>query len=57
MDFNKLVNDLVTATTALKEIAKGEGRFSRDHHEHASNTIDDMKELATTALAKIEEGE
>lgn len=36
---------------ALKEIAKGEGRFSTDHLKHASNTIDDMKDLATAAIA------
>lgn len=31
---------------ALREIAKGEGRFSLDHHEHACNTIEDMKAIA-----------
>lgn len=35
---------------ALVEIAKGEGRFSQDHFQHAKNTIEDMTELAETAL-------
>jgi hypothetical protein len=39
---------------ALKQIAKGEGRYSQDPLTHASNTIDDMKELAKAALAKAE---
>jgi len=37
----------------LEEISKGEGRYSMDKLEHASNTIEDMKELAINAL-KIE---
>lgn len=36
---------------ALSEIAKGEGRFSRDPLIHASNTVEDMKALAVAALA------
>jgi hypothetical protein len=39
---------------ALKEIAKGEGRYSRDPFEHACNTIEDMKALAIAAIAKAE---
>ncbi|OFW58457.1 MAG: hypothetical protein A2133_00825 [Actinobacteria bacterium RBG_16_64_13] len=39
---------------ALHEIAKGEGRFSRDHMEHACNTIEDMKALAVAAIIKAE---
>lgn len=35
---------------ALKEIRKGEGRFSTDNLVHASNTIEDMIGLATKAL-------
>lgn len=35
---------------ALREISKGEGRFSRDPLEHASNTIEDMKALAIEAI-------
>jgi hypothetical protein len=41
---------LENALAALREIARGEGRFSRDPLEHASNTIEDMKRLATDAL-------
>lgn len=36
---------------ALGEIAKGEGRFSRDPLTHAGNTIEDMIALAKAALA------
>jgi hypothetical protein len=39
---------------ALREIAKGEGRFSRDPLEHAANTIEDMKALAEAAITKAE---
>lgn len=39
---------------ALREIAKGQGRFSLDHHEHACNTIEDMKAIAVEAIAKAE---
>ncbi len=39
---------------ALVQIAKGEGRFSRDPLTHASNTIEDMKLLAKSALALAE---
>ena len=38
---------------ALREISKGEGRFSLDHHTHANNTIEDMKELAVNALRLV----
>jgi len=36
--------------SALLQIRKGEGRFSRDPHQHACNTIEDMKALANEAL-------
>jgi len=36
---------------ALREIAKGEGPFSRDHLKHAANCIESMKNIAITALA------
>lgn len=39
---------------ALTEILEGKGRYSRDQLEHASNTIEDMKEIAREALAKKE---
>lgn len=48
----KKVNDL---RTALQEIAKGEGRYSTDQLTHASNTIEDMKELALRALKRSSE--
>lgn len=35
----------------LAEIAKAEGRFSRDILTHATNTIEDMKAKAEAALA------
>ena len=35
---------------ALRKIAKREGRFSRDHLTHASNTIEDMATVAEHAL-------
>ena len=35
--------------TALREIEKGEGAFSRDPLEHAENTIDNMKDIAHRA--------
>jgi len=41
---------LAKVVEALEEIVKGEGRFSRDLLEHASNTIEDMKALAVAAL-------
>ena len=33
------------------QLAKGEGRFSRDPFTHACNTIEDMKELAAAVLS------
>jgi len=36
----------------LQEIAKAEGRYSRDKYEHACNTIEDMVALANKALAE-----
>lgn len=40
--------------SALKEIAKGEGRYSRDPLEHAANAIEDMKAIALAAIARAE---
>jgi len=37
---------------ALREIMKGEGRFNRDPLIHASNTIEDMIEIAREALGE-----
>lgn len=39
---------------ALREIAKGQGAYSRDRLEHATNCIEEMKALAHTAIAKAE---
>ena len=39
---------------ALREIAKGQGPYSRDPFQHACNTIEDMKELASAAIAEAE---
>lgn len=39
---------------ALKEIQEGRGAFSMDHLTHAANTIEEMKALAKTAIAKAE---
>lgn len=36
---------------ALKKIAEGRGRYSRDPLTHADNTIEDMKAVASAALA------
>lgn len=40
---------------ALKQITKGEGRFSEDHLTHCENTVEDMKKLAREAVAAAEE--
>jgi hypothetical protein len=45
-----LVSDMVKA---LQEITKGEGRYSRDPLEHASNTIEDMRAIAIDVLARV----
>ena len=47
----RAVNSYETMRTALEEILEGKGAFSRDPLTHASNTIDDMKEIARKALA------
>lgn len=58
MDFNKLVNDLVTATTALKEIAQLQrGKCETANAETLFMLLDNKVGIATNALAKIEEGE
>ena len=46
-----LLSDNRRLKTALKEIAKAEGRYSMDKLTHASNTIDNMKKIANDALA------
>lgn len=49
-DHNKLVAKLEMCETALREITKGRGAYSRDQLTHASNTIEDLKGLAQAAL-------
>ena len=39
---------------ALREIAKGAGPYSQDQLEHATNTIQAMKDLANEAIARAE---
>jgi hypothetical protein len=49
---------VATLQEALSEIEKGEGRYSRDPLTHASNTIEDIRALATAALASsVETGD
>ncbi len=43
--------------TALEEIRKGEGAYSRDKLDHAHNCIISMQDIATTALAAKPETE
>lgn len=52
--YRAALDRLDIAKKALRQIAKGEGRFSRDQYTFACNTIDDMKELAEGALDAIE---
>lgn len=47
---------LADLLAALRKIAEGRGRFSTDQLTFASNTIDDMKELALAAIAKATGG-
>lgn len=46
----RAVNSHDALVEALREILKGEGRFSLDHLEHAKNCIDNMKSIAAAAL-------
>ncbi len=39
---------------ALKKISKGEGRYSLDRLTHASNTIEDMQDVAIEALKSVD---
>lgn len=41
--------------TALEEISEGKGRYNENQLIHASNTIEDMKELALKALTQLKE--
>ncbi len=55
MPIIRAVNAYDDMLTALKEISKGAGAFSRDPLEHATNTIEEMKEMAKEAIAKAQE--
>lgn len=46
---------LANTLDALREIAKGEGRYNMDQLKHASNTIEDMKGLALLAIKENNE--
>ena len=41
-------------TGALKEIMRGEGAFNLEPMRHAENCIENMKDIARAALAKLE---
>ena len=53
----RLIAESPMLLEALREIAKGEGAFSRDPLIHAGNTIDSMKSIAKTAIEAAEGGE
>lgn len=48
----KLIAAAPAMLAALIEISEGNGVFNRDRLIHASNTIDNMKELALEAIKK-----
>jgi hypothetical protein len=48
-------NSHAALVAALKEIAKGEGRYSKDRYTHACNCIEDMKAKADEALKEAGE--
>jgi len=50
-EITERISSVTYCRAALKEIAKGRGRFSTDHHQHATNTIEDMIQVAQDALA------
>jgi hypothetical protein len=50
-DCQRAADRIEALEDALREIARGEGRFSRDPYEHACNTIEDLIAIARAALA------
>ena len=40
---------------ALRQIAKGEGPFSRDPLTHAANCVENMQKIAIDALQKVKQ--
>ena len=48
----RAVNAHEELVEALREIAKGAGPYSQDQLEHATNTIQAMKDLANEAIAE-----
>jgi len=49
--------DIYRLYSALRKVALGQGRYSRDTLTHASNTIDDMKELAQRQIDRFKGSE
>ena len=52
-DITALRTRMEGLVAVLREISEAKGRFSRDNHQHAKNTIEDMKELALNALRDL----
>lgn len=50
LDLQGALDLIAQFSTALKEIQKGEGRYSRDPLTHADNTIEDLIKLAEDAF-------
>ncbi len=51
----KLIAAAPEMLEALIEISKGAGRYNEDRLIHASNTIEDMQQLANDAIQKATE--
>ncbi len=50
------IEDCKTVKDVLEAITEGRGRYSMDHHQHAKNTIEDMKALARRGLKLLPGG-
>ena len=55
MDVKLVLERLDRAREVLKEITEGKGPFSMDPYTHACNTVEAMKELASSGLAELED--